>query len=108
MPQLVRLYIRNVLFGFALAVAFVATLLAFNVANLWQLVSTSDMGVLAVVMLVVFNTIVFAGVQFAISIMAMAEDKDMPAGGLRQHDMQLQPIPVRVDPPSRLQRQLRR
>ena len=42
MPALVRLYIRNVIIGFALSVVFVGALLGLNVANLWHLVSTSQ------------------------------------------------------------------
>lgn len=85
MPELVRLYIRNVALGFVLALLFTGALLALNVANLWHLVSSTSGGVIAVVMLVVFNTIVFAGVQFGIAVMRMAEDRDPPHGGLRQH-----------------------
>ncbi len=79
MPALVRLYIRNVIIGFALSVVFVGALLGLNVANLWHLVSTSPQGWIAVLMLVVFNGIVFAGVQFAIVIMRM-EDRGEGGG----------------------------
>lgn len=81
MPELVRLYIRNVLIGIGLAVVFVAALLGLNVANLRHLVLSSDMGWVAVAMLVVFNAIVFSGVQFAIAIMRMAEPEDRGSGG---------------------------
>jgi hypothetical protein len=83
MPKLVNLYIKNVLFGFALSGLFVFALLYTNVGNLWHLISTSDMGWIAVVMLVFFNGVVFAGVQFAISIMRMEHDDDEPTGGKR-------------------------
>lgn len=73
MPALVRLYIKNVIIGFALSAAFVAALLALNVGNLWHLVSATQGGWIAAVMLFVFNGIVFAGVQFAIVIMRMAD-----------------------------------
>ncbi|MBS0565772.1 MAG: hypothetical protein JSR87_15260 [Proteobacteria bacterium] len=82
MPELVRLYIRHVAIGLALGVLFTGLLLALNVGNLWHLVSTSDVGLLAVLMLVVFNTIVFAGVQFAFAVMSMGES-DRPDGGRR-------------------------
>ncbi|MEZ5778160.1 MAG: hypothetical protein R3E44_07340 [Paracoccaceae bacterium] len=81
MPKLVRLYIVNVVIGFLLSVVFVAALLWLNVANLWHLVSTSDIGWIAVVMLVVFNGIVFAGVQFSIAIMRMAQSDARGGGG---------------------------
>ena len=79
MPALVRLYIRNVIAGFALSAVFVGALLWLNVANLWHLISTSPQGWIAVAMLFVFNGIVFGGVQFAIAIMRM-EKKDDTGG----------------------------
>jgi hypothetical protein len=71
MPELVRLYIRHVLIGVALGVAFTGLLLWLNVGNLWHLVRATEGGVVAVLMLAVFNSIVFAGVQFAIAVMGM-------------------------------------
>ena len=83
MPKLVSLYIKQVLVGFGLSAAFVSALLYTNVGNLWHLISTSDIGWIAVLMLFMFNGIVFAGVQFAIVIMRMEHD-DTPKGGKRQ------------------------
>lgn len=80
MTQLVRLYIRNVIIGFGLAVVFTAILLALDVVGLRHLVTHSHGGVIAVIMLVIFNTIVFAGAQFGWAVMAMAEDGDPPRG----------------------------
>lgn len=77
MPALVRLYIRNVAIGFLLSAVFVAALLWFDVARLWHLISTSPQGWIAALMLFVFNGIVFAGVQFGITVMCMAG----PSGG---------------------------
>lgn len=94
MPRLIRLYIRQVLIGFGIAAIFVAGLLALNVANLWHLVSGSRVGIMAVVMLWFANGIVFAGVQFAISIMRMAEDDSGPRGGLRERLSS--PAPVKL------------
>ncbi|MEM5477808.1 hypothetical protein [Pacificibacter sp. AS14] len=94
MPKLIRLYITQVLIGFAIAAAFVGALLAFNVANLWHLITHSDMGILAVVVLWVSNGIVFSGVQFAISVMGMADrDDDGDQGGKRDAVFD---VPVRV------------
>ena len=85
MPKLIRMYIVNVLIGFAIAAAFVAMLLYFNVANLWHLVSHSDKGWLAVLILWISNGIIFAGVQFGIAVMRMKDDDDDgPGGGLRE------------------------
>jgi len=97
MPPLVRLYIRHCLIGFGLAAVFVGSLFAFNVANLWSLVSNSDIGWMAALMLFMGNGIVFAGVQFAITIMRMGENDDQePRGGVREPVL----IPVRSDVPS--------
>lgn len=100
MPKLVRLYITQVAIGFGIAAAFVAMLLWFDIANLWHLVTHSDKGLLAVIILWVSNGIVFAGVQFAIAVMRMKDDDDdEPRGGHRQRVMtrEYMAIPVRVD-----------
>jgi hypothetical protein len=90
MPKLIRLYITQAAIGFGLAGVFVAMLLWFNIANLWHLVTHSDMGFLAVLVLWVSNGVVFGGVQFAISVMRMKDDDDdEPRGGPRR--------PIRVD-----------
>ena len=94
MPRLVRLYITQVLIGFGLSAVFVTALLYTNLGNLWHLISTSDIGWIAVVMLFMFNGIVFAGVQFAIAVMRMEQD-DTPKGGTR--------IPVATDIPFRVE-----
>ncbi len=111
MPKLIRFYIRNCAIGFAAAGAFVALLLWFNIANLWHLISTSDKGWLALLILWVFNGIVFAGVQFGIAVMGLKDDDDDdgPGGGLRQHVMPREnaTIPVRIDETPRGQWQRR-
>lgn len=84
MPQLVRLYIRHVLIGWGIAGLFCAMLIWFNVAGLRHLILETDMGWLAGLMLFVSNGVVFAGVQFAIAVMLMAEDEDGPRGGRRE------------------------
>ncbi|MEX0304762.1 MAG: hypothetical protein AB3N24_20275 [Leisingera sp.] len=107
MPELVKMYIRNVVIGFGIAGVFVAMLLWFNVMNLWSLVSTSGDGLLAVFLLWFMHGIVFAGVQFAWAVMAMAEKGVGPRGGTPVAH-QFQPVRVRVEAPSQQQRQLRR
>ncbi|RKT30851.1 hypothetical protein BXY70_2847 [Roseovarius halotolerans] len=100
MPKLIRLYITHVAIGFGIAAAFVAMLLWFDVANLWHLVSHSDKGLLAVVILWISNGIIFAGVQFGIAVMRLKDDDDDDHhGGLRQHVMRPDhaTIPVRAD-----------
>ncbi|MCA0271540.1 MAG: hypothetical protein LCH69_05665 [Proteobacteria bacterium] len=83
MPALVRMYIRHVLIGYAIAAVFVAALLWLNVGNLWHLVSTSPVGWIAAAMLFFANGIVFSGVQFAIAVMQMAEPEGKRGGGTR-------------------------
>ena len=84
MPKLIRLYIINVAIGFALALVFVMGVIWFDVGGLWHLVTETEMGWLAFVMMVVFNGIVFAGVQFAYAVMSMAAPDDGPKGGKKQ------------------------
>ena len=109
MPELVHLYIKNVIFGFGLSLAFVGALLWFNVGNLWHLISTSDVGFIAIALLLVFNTVVFSGVQFSITIMRMAEDDTPPSGGKRDAIPVMAPemvaIPVPVEKPAQRLRQ---
>ena len=71
MPRLIRLYIRECLLGFALAIIFSCLLVILNVANIGHLVTTVDGGWLAFLMLCVFNGIVFAGVQFGVAVMRL-------------------------------------
>jgi hypothetical protein len=99
MPKLIRLYITHVAIGFGIAAAFVGMLLWFNIANLWHLVSTSDKGLIAVLVLWVANGVIFAGVQFGIAVMRMKDDDDKgPRGGHRQRvaPRPSGPVPVRV------------
>ena len=94
MPKLISLYIRQVLIGFAIAAVFVAMLLWFDVAGLWGLISNDPSGLIAVTMLWISNGIVFAGVQFAIRIMMMAEKRSDPRGGRPIHVDMTRPIRV--------------
>ncbi|MCU0816347.1 MAG: hypothetical protein MUF74_07720 [Cypionkella sp.] len=106
MPKLIRLYIVNVAIGFALSAIFLAAMIVMDVAGLGRLILGSDMGLLAALMIFVFQGVVFAGVQFAIAVMRMAEeDTSPPRGGLRQH---LTPAPVRVAQGSAHQRRAKR
>lgn len=102
MPELVKMYIRHVAIGFGIAAVFVGLLLWFNVVNLAELVATSDGGYLAVFLLWFFNGLVFAGVQFGIAVMNLAEKPEKPSGGskprLPMADV-FAPIPVKIDPP---------
>lgn len=93
MPKLVRMYIINVLIGFAISAVFVGGLIWLDVAGLGALIQRSDEAVLAVVMMWVMNGIVFAGVQFAWAVMNMAEKPKGPRGGTPV-SAQMRPVPV--------------
>ena len=108
LPKLVRLYIQQVLIGFGISVAFVAMLLLANVGNLQHLIFNTSGGFLALFMLFFFNGLVFAGVQFAITIMRMGEPEAGSGGGRRFTQVLSDAygrlgVPVRVasDKPSR-------
>ena len=88
MPQLVRLYIVQCAIGFALAGVMVALLVGLDVGGLGTLIAGSPDRVLAAVMLWVANGLVFAGAQFGISIMNLAEETCGPRRG--------QPVPIPV------------
>jgi TRAP-type C4-dicarboxylate transport system permease small subunit len=104
MPKLVRLYIQSVAMGFALAAAFTGILIWQDVAGIGHLILGSDIGWIAVAMMVVFNGIVFSAVQFAFAVMGLAED-DAPRGGLRDHARM---IPIRVEATAKDTRTTRR
>ncbi len=102
MPKLVRLYIKSCAIGFALAVGFVVALVVMDVAGLQRLILWSDMGWVAALMMIVFNGVVFSGIQFAVAIMLMADDDDDrgPRGGRM--------IPIRVEAVARSRQVTRR
>lgn len=94
MPRLIRLYIINVAIGFALSAVFLVMLIGFNLGNLRHLILETDMGYVAAAMIFMANGIIFAGVQFGIAVMRLAQDEDdTPRGGLRQHAV-LAPVKV--------------
>jgi TRAP-type C4-dicarboxylate transport system permease small subunit len=96
MPELIRLYIRSVLVGFGISAVFTAALVWWDVAGIGHLILGSDIGWIAAAMMVFFNGIVFAAVQFAVKIMAMADDGDGPKGGHGALEPVLVPVPVQV------------
>lgn len=99
MPKLVRLYIVNVLIGFAIAFGFVVSLVWLDVAGLRHLILETDKGYLAFVLLVLSNGIVFAGVQFSIAVMRLAERDDTPKGGRRHPCATSSPIRIEAIAP---------
>jgi uncharacterized membrane protein len=89
-----------------LAAVFVGLLLGFDVARLRSLIFATQGGWIALVLLVFFNGVVFAGVQFAITIMRMA-DTDRGAGSGRRNIplvrfmKQREPVKVKAAGPQR-------
>jgi predicted branched-subunit amino acid permease len=99
MPDLVKMYIRQCAIGFLLSAIFVGLLLYFNVVNLWHLVTHTDVGILAIFLMWLFNGIVFAGVQFGIAIMLMKYDDDDDDDDHRGRPIHLTPIRVEATAP---------
>ncbi|TVP71188.1 MAG: hypothetical protein EA339_10715 [Rhodobacteraceae bacterium] len=98
MPKLIKLYIQQVLIGFALSAVFTAILVYYDIGNLKRLVFGSNDGLLGLFLIFFFNGLVFAGVQFAIRIMRMGyedDDDDDDDRGMPIHDRNL--VPVRLD-----------
>ena len=93
MPKLIRLYINSVALGFALSAVFLGLLIWADIGALRHLVLGTASGYIAAIMLFVMNGIIFAGVQFAIAIMRLANDDDEPRGGLRA-PFALRPVSV--------------
>ena len=103
MPKLIKLYIVHVAIGFGIAAAFLALLLLLDIGGLRHLILDTPMGWLAGLMIFMFSGNVFAGVQFAIAVMRMADPDDGPRGGLRDRlpAPTPEPQPVRVMAPAR-------
>ncbi|NNL35289.1 MAG: hypothetical protein HKP35_05685 [Silicimonas sp.] len=76
MPDLIRLYIRQCLTGMALGIVFSVALVVLNVGNIGHLVGEVEGGWLGFALLCLFNGIVFAGVQFGLTIMRMGNTKN--------------------------------
>lgn len=96
MPKLVALYIRSVAIGFGLSAGFLGLLMGLDVAGLRGLVLGGGMGWVAGAMLFVSNGIIFAGVQFGIAVMKLAEPPEGPKGGSRAPVVFHKPAPVKL------------
>ncbi|APX88869.1 hypothetical protein BV394_03270 [Brevirhabdus pacifica] len=66
MTKLYRSLLAHGLYGFMMAAGFVSVLLVLNVANLWEVVTSSDEGLVAAGMLLLFNAIAFTSIRFLI------------------------------------------
>ncbi len=81
MPILVRFLLWHALIGFAVALVFVAALLAFDVARLGTLVWASPSGAIALAALTFALGLTFGSVQMGVAVMLLGEDEDRPTGG---------------------------
>ncbi|SHJ59123.1 hypothetical protein SAMN04488012_11230 [Palleronia salina] len=95
LPRIVRIYILNAVFGFALAAIFTGLVLWFDVAGIGHLVTHVAGGWFAAAIFFVLNGIVFAGVQSGIAIMSLGRDEG-PGGGPREAALVTAPIKERV------------
>tara|TARA_Y100000052_G_scaffold27549_1_gene36159 strand:- start:6639 stop:6989 length:351 start_codon:yes stop_codon:yes gene_type:complete len=107
MPKLVRFMAFHAGVGFAVALASVTAILAFDISHLRTLILSSDIKWLATLVLVILMTITLASVTMGIAIMRLPhrpEDDDQNNRGLRQHALVdhflglnlIRPQPVRV------------
>ena len=101
MPDHIRMIIKHAFIGFGISVAFTAMILAFNVANLWHLVTHTAEGPIAVVMLVLFGTVTFGSAQIGYKIMSMGEEEDDDQGGKRDALPVADPVALPVEADSR-------
>lgn len=100
MPDYIKMILRQAALGGVIAAVFVGGLLAFNVVNLWHLVTHTSGGALALAVFFMLCWITFGSVQIGIRIMMMDEDdgKDGGRGAPEPvFDHAAIPIPVRVD-----------
>ena len=89
-----RFYALHCVVGFPIAGVFVAALMYFNAANLWHLISASDIDLMELFVFWVLNGIVFAGVQAAVAVMMMAENPDQNDDGPRGGMPTTAPVPT--------------
>lgn len=75
-PMLLQVLGLSWLIGAAISVAFVSTLLLFNVAGLKDLIVRSDVYFLAMFLLYFFNMLTFSSVSMGITIMRLPWDDD--------------------------------
>lgn len=95
MPFLVRFLLRHAVIGVLVAAAFVALLVAFDVARLGTLFATSGDGLLALGVLTFALGLTFGSVQMGFAVMLM-DDRDEPPRGRRIRLTRLVPRLARV------------
>lgn len=76
MPPFIRFLLVNAAIGFAAAIVFVAGLIALDVNGLRTLMLASDVGWIALLVLVFFTGLTFASAQVGIAVMRHKTDAD--------------------------------
>ncbi len=76
MPILVKFMFRHALVGYALAIVFVAALLALDIGGIAGLMRDSSSGILALGLLIFFTGLTFASLQMGIAIMSLRPERE--------------------------------
>ncbi|MDQ0503718.1 hypothetical protein [Xanthobacter agilis] len=80
MPFLVRFLVTHAVIGVSLAVVLVGAMVAFDVAGIGTLTTTSEDGLLALVLLTFGLGVTFGSVQMGFAVMLMSEGEEPPRG----------------------------
>ncbi|MEL6965619.1 MAG: hypothetical protein AAFO01_22925 [Pseudomonadota bacterium] len=78
MPKLIALLLRHAAFGFLIALVVVTLMMITDFANLRTLITESDKGVLALVLLTFFLGLTIASVQMGIAVIRLRGDVRNP------------------------------
>lgn len=83
MPFLVRFLVTHAVIGISVAAALVGGMVAFDIAGLGKLLTTSEDGLLALVLLTFGLGVTFGSVQMGFAVMLMGSEGDGPTRGRR-------------------------
>lgn len=81
MPILVRFLLVHAAIGFGLAFIFVSALVVFDTGGLRTLMASSNVGLVAFLLLVFLNGLTFGSVQIGVAVMLLGEEDGNPDGG---------------------------
>ena len=116
MPRnaLLRFLLKHSLIGTLAGWTFAGAVILFDVASVGSLIMTSDIGLIAALMLAVFSGLTFASVQVTFAVLDLGRfEGDGPGGRKSRFDKVLialanllpasdrQPVPVRIRAPDR-------
>jgi len=80
MPFLVRFLVTHAVIGVSLAVVLVVAMVAFDVAGLGALMTSSEDGLLALTLLTFGLGVTFGSVQMGFAVMLMSDGEEPPRG----------------------------